>query len=89
MEFQDLDQFITERNRSFETMIRTAFRDRGYSREWVIKNADKIHVDEYPSNNTYIYSVEGKELFSVTYHMKLEQRDGHHKIYSEYSLTHL
>lgn len=89
MEFQDLDQFVTERNRSIERMIRTAFRDRGYSREWVIENADKMHVDEYPSSNTYIYSVEGKELFSVTYRMKLEQRDGRHMIYSEYSLTHL
>lgn len=89
MEFERLDQFLTERNRSFETMVRTAFRDRGYSREWILENADKIRVEEYPANNTYIYLVEEKELFSVSYRVKLEHKDGRYTAYTEYSLTHL
>lgn len=88
MEFPNLDQFISERNREYERMIWKAFRDRGYSKEWVIANADRIHIDEY-QNNTRMFKIDDEVLFSVTMNTRLETNDGRYAVYTEYSLTHL
>lgn len=87
MESRNLDQFISERNREYERMIWHAFRERGYSKEWAIENADRIHIDEYP--NTRMFKIDDEVLFSVTMNTRLETNDGRYAIYTEYSVTHL
>ena len=89
MEFPNLDQFISKRNREYEQMIWKAFKDRGYSKEWVIENADRIRIDEYAGSGTRMFKLNDEVIFSITEATRFEENDGRYTVYTEISLTHL
>lgn len=89
MNFEGLDRFISKRNREYEQLIWNAFKDRGYSKEWLIENADRVHIDDYPNSNTRMFKINDEVIFSITQNVRLETNDGRYAAYIEYSLTHL
>ena len=89
MEFEHLDQHVPERNLLAEGLFWKAFEDRGYEKEWILNNTEKIHVLNCCNSNTYIFSVDEEELFSITCHMTFDGLDGGIPFHTEYTITHL
>lgn len=79
-----IEQIHYDTTQKLDTLVFSAFRSLGYTRDWIFKNHDRITVDRIvnslPFSEQVIYKLDDKPLFQVGQTTEISTENGVYKL---------